>query len=522
MAVRRWRHLFVRFGAEDHGVVLVLVVLVLVPLMLVMAGVIDYSRSFLVKRQLTNAVDSAALALGVLPGLSDDDADAKAQAFIQTHFTADGIGTLGPVDVTREGETINVSATATVDMTFLRMAGIDTIDITVDATAIRKENKLEVALVLDTTGSMSGTKIQNLRTAARGFVDILFSQDDAAEYVKVGLVPFAAAVRVNVPSDTWWLDTSGASSVHGENLDLGGKTLFELYEDIGETWEGCLRARPAPYDTTDAAPNDGNPHTLWVPFFAPDEPDSGGYSNSYLVDDPRNELPDDMTAEAMQRDITKYTSPDWRTTSGGPEDLCADRPILPLTNNPDTLRTQINLLNADGNTVIPAGLAWGWRLVSPGEPFTAAEYTDQKVIKAIVLLTDGSNIVSQGSNGHNESRFSAYGYAGQPVPPGSTTGNLGPTSGSGAHYALDKKLVDFPDDGDDTPGLCDNIKADMDDDTSDQDIIIFTISFQANTYIQGIMEDCATDANKSYKSNDDLTKVFEQIAVGLNQLRLME
>jgi Flp pilus assembly protein TadG len=510
----RWRSLLARFRADERGIVLMLVVLLLVPLMLVMAGVIDYSRTFLVKRHLTNAVDSAALALGVLPGLSDEEAKQKAEAFINTHYPVDEIGELTVVQVTRDGEQIDVTATARVDMTFLRLADIDTIDVTVDARAIRKENKLDVALVLDNTGSMShSNKIQDLRAAARSFVDILFAEDDADKFVKVGLVPFTAAVRLDNPPSTW-LDELGQSSIHAENLDLGGDTLFDLYANIGETWNGCLRARPEPYDTTDEPPSTGNPDTLWVPFFAPDEPDSGGYSNNYLVDDPRDELPDDMSAQAIQRDITKYTSPSWQFKPRGPDDLCPARPILGLTNDPNILREQIDLLNAAGNTVIPAGLAWGWRLISPREPFTqGAPYSDQKTIKAVILLTDGENVVSQGGNGHNESRFSAYGYAGQPVAPSTTEGHLGPIDGSQAHATLDAK----------TAQLCENIKADKDDDPTDQDILVFTITFKVPSQnIKTLMRDCATDVNKHFDSDDDLTKVFEQIAIGLNQLRLAE
>jgi len=508
LAWRRSWSLLARFGKEERGVVLILVVLLLVPLMLVMAGVIDYSRTFLVKRQLTNAVDAAALALGGLPNLNDEEAEQKARAFIETHYPPEELGELTGIGVVREGEQIDVTATARVDMSFIGLVGIENVDITVNARAIRKENKLEVAMVLDNTGSMGhSNKIQDLRAAARSFVDILFAADDADEFVKVGLVPFTNSVRLDAPPAAW-LDIDGESSIHAENLDLAGKTLFDLYDDLGETWSGCVRARPAPLDTSDAAPDAGNPDTLWVPFFAPDEPDGSGYVNSYLDDN----APSGTSPEAAQRSIAKYTSGQSWPSSRGPDYLCPSRPILGLTNDPDVLRDQIDLLDANGNTVIPTGLAWGWRLVSPGVPFTAgAPYEDQKTIKAIVLLTDGENWVGQGGNKHNKSAFSAYGYAAQPVPPSTTQGHLGPIDGSQAHATLDAK----------TSQLCENIKADKDDDPTDQDILIFTITFKVPSQnIKTLMRNCATDTSKHFDSNDDLTKVFEQIAIGLNQLRL--
>jgi len=226
LAWRRSWSLLARFGKEERGVVLILVVLLLVPLMLVMAGVIDYSRTFLVKRQLTNAVDAAALALGGLPNLNDEEAEQKARAFIETHYPPEELGELTGIGVVREGEQIDVTATARVDMSFIGLVGIENVDITVNARAIRKDNKLEVAMVLDNTGSMGhSNKIQDLRAAARSFVDILFAADDADEFVKVGLVPFTNSVRLDAPPAAW-LDIDGESSIHAENLDLAGKTLF--------------------------------------------------------------------------------------------------------------------------------------------------------------------------------------------------------------------------------------------------------------------------------------------------------
>ena len=55
----------------------------------------------------------------------------------------------------------------------------------------------------------------------------------------------------------------------------------------GQSWGGCLEARPNGYEELDTAPTSGTPDTLWVPFFVPDEPDAAnypGYSHTYLTD----------------------------------------------------------------------------------------------------------------------------------------------------------------------------------------------------------------------------------------------
>ncbi len=82
-------------------------------------------------------------------------------------------------------------------------------------------------------------------------------------------------------------------------------------------------------------------------------------------------------------------------------------------------------LTPNGNTVIPAGLLWGWRVVSPGAPFTArGAYNDEKLVKAIVLLTDGENNVNRRANFHDKSSYGAFGFA--------KNGHLGNVNGSNA------------------------------------------------------------------------------------------
>ena len=171
-----------------------------------------------------------------------------------------------------------------------------------------------------------------------------------------------------------------------------------------------------------------------------------------------------------------------------------------------------------GNTVIPAGLSWGWRVLSSPAPFAeGAPYSDQDTIKAIILLTDGSNAV-EGAIGHNNSFYSTYGYA--------NSGHLGPPSGVQANATLDAK----------TTQVCNNIKADKDGVAGDQDILLFTISFvdegqvgsTTAAAIRALLQNCATpDADcpnqQCYYDTPDpalLQSTFAAIAAGLTELRI--
>jgi hypothetical protein len=259
---------------------------------------------------------------------------------------------------------------------------------------------------------------------------------------------------------------------------------------------------------------------LFVPYFAPDEPDrdsggggssgsgggGGGGGTNYLNNYTGDIVPG--TVQVRQRSILKYVL-NLSVSGAGPNYNCVTRAIQPMTNDKATIQTAISGMIADGNTVIPAGLAWGWHLVSPNEPFTqGAPYGTPNVSKIIILLTDGENSINGGGNGHNKGAFSAYGY---PAEGGHLGTNL---NAGGPEAALDDK----------TRTLCTNIKADQDGDPNNIDITLYTIGFGVakGSRIDNLLSECATDPSKRFlsPSTAELRGVFEKIAVGLNQLRL--
>jgi hypothetical protein len=271
---------------------------------------------------------------------------------------------------------------------------------------------------------------------------------------------------------------------------------------------------PSGYDLTDHPPDPFVGETLFVPYFAPDEPGNGngpqapeaGYTNDYLDD---VLIPGSLIAR--QRNGLKYLGGAVLTPGFGPNYNCAAAPILPLTNVKATIDSAIDAMGAGGNTVIPEGIAWGWRLLSPGPPFTeGAAYNDQSTIKVLILLTDGANNVA-GPNGHNHSQFSAYGFA--------ASGWLGNADGSQSRLILDTK----------TTTLCNNIKGDKSLISSDHHIYVYTIAYQvADGAARTMLQNCATPpseclGNQCYFDSPTVTalqSVFSNIALGINQLRI--
>ncbi len=497
---RRITKFFEKFANERSGATVLIFGILLVPLLLGIGLAIDYSRALKTKQNLGQALDAAALAVGSWAGLREAEMTQKAQAFFDANSSTSSFGTPSSLSVVVQDGKIIISATSNVETTFMQLAGINQVSVGAHTEVTLNEKKIELIMVLDNTGSMGRRgKLDALKVAANALVDVLMVADqDAAvdDDVKIGLAPFAAAVNIGADKlNSGWIDVLAQSSIAGEDFQPGTNVL-DLYGQINNrSWNGCVRARPVPYDTLDTPAAGGD--TQWPPYFAPDEPDFVSYSNRYADDTGYSGSQYDY--DARQRFTGKYTNltipSSW---SDGPDFNCRTAPVTPLTPIRGDVESAINEMVATGNTVIPVGLAWGWRMISPDAPFSeGVAYDDEDTIKAIVLLTDGQNMVSGGMGTHNRSQYSAYGFA--------QSGHLGAVNGSDAKDVLDAK----------TAALCTNIKA--------QEIRLYTITFKVlSKSTQDLMRDCATDPAMYYNSpsNDELDSIFQDIAKGLADLRI--
>ena len=582
------------FNADEKGVVLLLVALLLVPFIVLLGVAADARQLMIVKNQLQSAIDAAALDIGTNPSLTSAQAQTQAQNYVNANFSTQySSATLSSLAVTQSqsqasgncpANTVCITATATINTTFLQVINYTTLSTTVSSQVTIAQNHLEVVLVLDNTGSMlqtygGMTGIQGLITASTTLVNTLFASDPTGQYVKIAVVPFTdnvnvanSAFGISASSPPSWIDNSNATGSlsqedigvpTGTGLVTFASTLASAAKQSTWAWQGCVRQRTEPYDTTDVAPGSGA--TLYTPFFAPDEPDcctTAGSSNTtfynnYLKDGTFQTVKKQQqvteyaynsttktcasttinypyastAAESNEQYCTnKYTSsPSVQSGGYGPNALCTTQPIIPLTNNQSDILSEINLMQAYGATVIPAGLTWGWHMISPTVssvmfPSNAAvPYTNTNTLKVIILLTDGYNDVQLGqlgvaptstTNGFNKSVYSAYGYA------TGTHLNLSqlPPSLNGVEdqpdYNLDQKEIQ----------LCNNIKAVTDANGSPGRIQIYTIGF--GNLINGsqlqLLAQCATDSAHYFynPTSEELNTTFQNIAIGLSKLRI--
>lgn len=506
------------FARDRRGNVAIVFALCLVPILAFIGAGIDMANAQRMRAQLQDATDSAVLAVA-RDGLRLTDAQLKPRAdtYLQAsyRYKKQAPYTITKLTFDRTSVTAVLDTKASAPTSFMQMVGIKTVPIS--AHAVSKGLGFEVAMVLDTSGSMAdpagsgGSKISALKTAANSFLDAMFGSQATSQRVSIGIVPFATSVRAlpagsSAPS---WLDTNGSAPNSDEDFDSTSASRWSMFSKLKNTkWGGCVMTRNSPDDVTDSAPSGSK---LFEPWFAPDEPDttyrSGwwnyNYPNNYLSDTGGNCSGSTSNKSDLWREkrTCKYQN---ATPSGaGPNYLCDSAAVTALTNTKATLTTAVGALSADGNTNILEGLMWGWRVLSPTEPFTQGKaYTAGNNRKVIILMTDGqNNFGGTGTGNFNYSQFFTYGYA--------YHGHINQVSADNdtLNDLLDAKTLT----------ACTNAKA--------KGIVIYTIGFGSGAAAsQSLLKSCASDPSYFYQpqNSSDLQPVFLAIAESINRLRIAE
>jgi Flp pilus assembly protein TadG len=347
--------MFKRFTVDQRGNIAVLGALAMLPLVAATGAAVDYSRASNVSSNIQAATDAAALAVARLPATtSETDFDLRARQIFDTVFHANGLS-VTTFDSSRTTRTVRVEAGATVPARFMKVAGVSAMPVRAVSETIRgSSNDIEVVLALDNTGSMaSNSKMTELKHAAKNLVDLLESSATRDGQVKIGLVPFATSVRVDPSSGAGYRNASWIDFTGGDGSDTvctrnrwGGQTCDDRSDnDVSKSsWRGCIQDRADPNNTNDAAVA------------------SGAYATMYPA------------IQSCRQDEGSMVF------------------VQPLTTNFSALRTAINNMTPGGNTNVTIGVSWGHALLSNQAPFSeGVAYTDKKVKKFLILLTDGEN-----------------------------------------------------------------------------------------------------------------------------------
>lgn len=243
------------FARDARGNVAVLFGLMAIVVTSMVGAAVDYTNASRERQSIQEGLDSAALAGRRALGRGLPEATNAATAFWRANMPAH-LAAL-PLRVTSidNGRTLRVELASPYAMptAVLGVIGITSLQVAGASEATVGGREVEIALVLDNTGSMA-SDMNTLRRAASDLVNRVM---DGAEGVRIAVVPYVAAVNPGpsaLPMSI--MDTTAQSRHHAQFLR--DRYLAQM---TGCTW---------PWERNPGPPGGGGPTN------PPDPPDTGG------------------------------------------------------------------------------------------------------------------------------------------------------------------------------------------------------------------------------------------------------
>lgn len=189
------------FGSNTRGAIAVWVALSILPLSILVFGVVDISRVSLERRRLQDALDAATLIAARTTATDESTLTATGSAALKAELGSTTATSKFYVDSKKE-----VIGEASISISPIILGLINNNQPLVTSAksyVVRSSKNLEVALVLDITGSMDGTsRIGALKTAAADLIDTVVQDVQTPYYSKAAIVPYSIGVNVSTYADS--------------------------------------------------------------------------------------------------------------------------------------------------------------------------------------------------------------------------------------------------------------------------------------------------------------------------------
>lgn len=301
---------------------------------------IDVAQLAKVRSNLISALDAAvtSTARDLTTGrIAEKDVRKSVEAFLMANgsaaFTRPDTLTLESIVVDTSANTVAARAHVDVDLLFPVFATGNSRRIAVESAALYSDKRIEVAMMLDITGSMAGQKIKDLKAAANAALDaFLGGQDPAKPRVRVAIVPYADAVNTGAL----------ANVVHVEkSFNTGEPPKLDDPVAAATAPDKCATERKGANQFTDASPYAGK------------------------------------------------VNRDYRLA------FCPAAALAPLSADLAALKKAVGAFAADGYTGGHTGIQWSWYMLSPKwrdvlpKAAAPADRDPKKVAKIAILMTDG-------------------------------------------------------------------------------------------------------------------------------------
>jgi len=174
--------------------------LCLVPVLMVAAFAVDGTRQIATDRHLQAAIDAASLAgARAMEDASTSNDEIKAIALDSYRANlntahSDVVCADATITVDRLAGTVKVESNCAVQTMFGENISPETVSVSSAATAKANVTKLDLTLMLDVSGSMSGQKLTDLKTAAKNAARTLITPA-TGDRVRVSFVSYATSVN---------------------------------------------------------------------------------------------------------------------------------------------------------------------------------------------------------------------------------------------------------------------------------------------------------------------------------------
>lgn len=376
-----------RFRASSDGNFAVNMALLAIPVMAAIGASVDYTLLSRQISQLQDAADSAALTAALEGGRKTPELVQAADNFFESNVEPELLGKVRSkrLKVTRTSTGYNYEYIVKYRFptSLLQLVGMRKLNGTVAAMAGSGYGKTEIALVVDSTGSMGrDNKMPELKAALDGFFDRF---QPMRRSVRFSIVPFDTQVRLervrfNDPA------LNEADNPYSMDTDCGALSGTE-YEQCVAYQRDC-GSLSAGGDDDDNDDDDAPSRPPICDNTAKTSKDNDTISaNSDLLGVGRLEWTGCVIDRNQPHDTT--STPVTSEATGYPPAYCANeglQPILPLTN-------RINALQPSGNTNLTIGMQWGMETLTKPAPFTETEagVITEPLRRIMIMLTDGNN-----------------------------------------------------------------------------------------------------------------------------------
>ncbi|MEM6576927.1 MAG: VWA domain-containing protein [Pseudomonadota bacterium] len=366
-------HALNAFWKDEEGSATILTLYILM-FMLVMAGLgVDTMRHEMERTHLQSTLDAAVLAGA---GSPTEKTNEQIREIVEDYFAKNNmsqyLNEISDDDINSTFNSTRVTATADMEINtyLMKLSGVDTLNAAAAATAEITIPKLEISLILDVSGSMSGQKLTDLQAAAKEFVTTILSNSDPGNAV-ISIVPFSWGVT---PNDS----------------------IFEaLTVNTSHSYSTCLRFDEDDYDDTAINPAtsyDQQIYTSWRREVFDENPgvltDGGSwaYNRSCYTDDYFRILPYSISETDLHAKIDSL-----QAAGSTSQHLGMKWGAALLDPAFSTVLTQ---MQAEQTSVDADGNVETYREVDASLSNIPAAYSDVNTQKVIVMMGDGVNDIS--------------------------------------------------------------------------------------------------------------------------------